>query len=234
MSYPSANGDIAGFQVLLARASSILVTCGVLVALAYFFVDRPVAHLVHDWRLNSYSALQWMTKIPVLFEAAAPILIVAILIALAWRPLPRWSWTLLAAALNLLITLAFAEHAKYLFGRYWPDTWIHNNPSLLGNGEYGFHPFHMGTAYDSFPSGHTARIVAVVSVVWLAYPKGRWLCLVLAAAVMVGLVGMNYHFVGDVIGGAGLGAITGLYAAHFFQLDRAAAPLGRAGPAGSG
>jgi hypothetical protein len=30
---------------------------------------------------------------------------------------------------------------------------------------------------------------------------------------------MNYHFVGDIMAGAGLGSITGMYAAHFFRLD---------------
>ena len=29
----------------------------------------------------------------------------------------------------------------YAFGRYWPDTWVHDNPSLIRDGAYGFHPF---------------------------------------------------------------------------------------------
>jgi membrane-associated phospholipid phosphatase len=115
-----------------------------------------------------------------------------------------------------MLTYALGEQLKHVFGRYWPETWSHDNPSLIRDGAYGFHPFHGGDAYGSFPSGHTARTVAVVSVFWLAYPKTRLLCLLLAASVMVDLVGMNYHFVGDTIGGAGLGAVTGMYTAHFF------------------
>jgi membrane-associated phospholipid phosphatase len=127
---------------------------------------------------------------------------------------------LFAAAVNLYITLVFKDHLKFAFGRYWPDTWLKTpNPSLVQDGAYGFHPFHGGEAFDSFPSGHTARIFAILSVVWIAAPRWRWLCVLGCGSVIVGLVGMNYHFVGDVIGGAGLGTITGMYAAHFFQLD---------------
>jgi hypothetical protein len=55
------------------------------------------------------------------------------------------------------------------------------------------------------------RTLAIVSVVWVAYPRGRWACVL---AVATGLIGMNYHFVGDVIGGAFAGAIVGVYTAY--------------------
>jgi len=198
----------------------ILFVCGGLVVLAYFFVDRPVAYFVQQHHLDTYGFLKWMTYTPILCEAIAPIVLVAALIVMAWHPLTRWQRTLLAISVNLLLTIALKDHLKYLFGRYWPGTWINDNPSFLQNGAYGFHPFHGGAAYASFPSGHTARICAVVSVIWIAYPRWRWLCLLLAVSVMIGLVGMNYHFVGDVIAGGGLGMITGLYVTHFFQLDK--------------
>ncbi len=60
----------------------------------------------------------------------------------------------------------------YVFGRDWPETWIDNNPSLIRDGAYGFHPFHGNSAYGSFPSGHTARTLAVAAVVWIAYLAG--------------------------------------------------------------
>jgi hypothetical protein len=51
-----------------------------------------------------------------------------------------------------------------------------------------------------------------------------------AASVVLGLVGMNYHFVGDTIGGAFLGAWTGMYAARFFQVAPGVRVPGSSGP----
>jgi hypothetical protein len=57
---------------------------------------------------------------------------------------------------------------------------------------------------------------------WLQDPPGyfqTWVPAVLAAAaVVVGLIGMNYHFVGDVVAGGFAGAIVGVYVAHGFGL----------------
>jgi membrane-associated phospholipid phosphatase len=203
---------------LLARSSLILAVCAALVVVCYFFVDRPVASFVYREGFRRYVWLKWLTYAA---EALEPLgLLVLLLTGLkaAWRPLTRFETALLAAAVNLLLTLTLKEYLKFAFGRYWPTTWVGDNPSFIDNDAYGFHPFHRGAAYDSFPSGHTARIVAVVSVLWLAYPRWRWACGLAVAAVVVGLVGMNYHFVGDCVGGAGLGAITGLYTAALFRL----------------
>jgi membrane-associated phospholipid phosphatase len=126
-----------------------------------------------------------------------------------------------------MVAVAFEFYLKFLFGRYWPETWVDDNPSLIGDGAYGFHPFHFGPAYGSFPSGHTARTVAVASVLWAAYPRWRLAWTAVAASVAVGRVGMNYHFVGDTIGGAFLGALTGMYAALFFRVAPSGPPGGK-------
>ena len=131
-------------------------------------------------------------------------------------PLTYAERTALAAGVSLMLAVFFEFYLKYLAGRYWPETWTHGNPSLIGTGDYGFHPFHFGEAYGSFPSGHTARTVAVLSVVGLAYPKLRLPCAGFCVLVAVSLVAMNYHFVGDTIGGVLLGLGTGVYTTAFF------------------
>jgi membrane-associated phospholipid phosphatase len=205
--------------MLMRRVTVALPVCALLVTLAYLFVDRPVAWLVHDRHLNRFAVLEWMTHAAMAFDALAPVVVVLAAVRLAFAPLTRLERTLFAAAISLMVAVAFEYYLKFLFGRYWPETWVDGNPSLIRDNAYGFHPFHFGPAYSSFPSGHTARTVAVLWVIWGAYPRWAWLCIAATAAVVVGLVGMNYHFVGDTIGGAFLGAFTGMYAARFFRLS---------------
>jgi membrane-associated phospholipid phosphatase len=214
---------------LLVRSLLALLLGAVLVTLSYYFVDRQVAYFVRDLDLDRYpwltATLKGLTYPPIGLEGAAPVVILLIAVRTAWGPPKRLEWTLFAASVNLIVTLTLKNHLKDAFGRAWPATWIGDpaaNPSLLGAvdpGTYGFFLYHGGKGWgDSFPSGHTARIVAVVAVLWVAYPRFRWLYVLATALVAVGLVGMNYHFVGDVIGGTVLGGITGVYAAHLAGL----------------
>ena len=81
-----------------------------------------------------------------------------------------------------------------------------------------FHPFYFGKTYHSFPSGHAAATFAVISILWLSRPRWRWLYAIAGGMVCVALVGLNFHFVGDVIAGAMLGSVTGAYATRMFRL----------------
>jgi membrane-associated phospholipid phosphatase len=168
--------------------------------------------------LLRHQILKWMTYSATALTALAPAVLVLAAIRLAWSPLSPWETTLVAASLSLIIAAAFEYQLKFLFGEYWPETWTQDNPSLIKDGAYGFHPLHFGQAYGSFPSGHTARACAAMSVIWLVYPMWRWFCVAICLSVIAGLVGMNYHFVGDTVGGAYLGSVTGAYTACFFHL----------------
>lgn len=91
---------------------------------------------------------------------------------------------------------------KFVFSRYWPVTWIDNNPSLVQDGAYGFQWFHGGVAFASFPSGHMAVATAFAVGVWLAYPRFRWAAIWFPVLIAFGLIGRQYHFVSDIIAGA--------------------------------
>ena len=56
-------------------------------------------------------------------------------------------------------------------------------------------------------------------MVWLIAIRGSWVILaVLGLPMLISLVAMNYHFVGDVIAGSVLGGIVATYATHLARL----------------
>jgi len=189
-----------------------------LVTLCYFFVDRPVAIFVHNQGLPAHPFLKWLTYAPPIVERWVPVALVALTIRRAWGPFRHGELAILAACVSLVLAEQFRESISYVFGRYWPETWVDNNPSLIGDDRYGFHPFHEGRAYGSFPSGHTARTVSVAAVLWIAYPRWRWVFVLASASVVAGLLGMDYHFVGDVVAGAFVGGIVGTFTARYLGL----------------
>ena len=126
---------------------------------------------------------------------------------------------LLVACASLIVTDQFRVCLGDIFGRYWPETWFQDHPSLVGNGTYGFHPFERGDDLGSFPSGHAARILSFAVVWFMSMPRVRAAGAVVSLAMLLSLVLMNYHFVGDVIAGAFLGGIIAAYAVHLAKLQ---------------
>jgi membrane-associated phospholipid phosphatase len=199
------------YRTLFVRSLKAIGVGVVVITLSYLFIDRPVATFVFDNHISD-AFLRWLTYPPPEVQAWTPAVLVALMIRAAFGPLRRWERTLFAAGVGVIVADQFRESLSYAFGRTWPETWIDDNPSFIGDGVFGFHLFHGGEGYASFPSGHTARTLAAVTPFWIAYPKSRWACAAATAAVAIGLIGMNYHFVSDVIAGGVVGGIVGAYA----------------------
>src|SRR4051812_10238102 len=191
-----------------------LAGCGIAVVICYYFVDRPVAFFVHKHRIARFDELRWLTDPPPLLQSWSPVVLVALAVRRAWGPWQRWQHVLFLACVSLIVADQFRESLGDLFGRYWPETWHNDNPSLIGTGAYGFHPFQVGDDIGSFPSGHAARILGFMTVFWLLMPAWRWAYTLITLPMLIALVAMNYHFVGDVIAGSTLGSIIGTWAAH--------------------
>ncbi|ABZ77750.1 phosphoesterase PA-phosphatase related [Shewanella halifaxensis HAW-EB4] len=168
-------------------------------------LDRPLSTWLHH-NIDASAIFKPLSQMPLLFEGLSAIIILACLNS-AWRK------KLASMALTLMLTIVIASIArvggKFVFGRTWPETWLHteagSNLSWIHNGVEGFHPFAMGTAYNSFPSGHALFTFALVSVFWWHFPKLYWLWLLAMLGAIAGQLGQNYHFLGDLLAGATLG-----------------------------
>ncbi|MGB6976035.1 MAG: phosphatase PAP2 family protein [Gammaproteobacteria bacterium] len=204
--------------MLLINGIIALLLCAALVVICYYYVDRPVAFWVHDQHFRQYPLLKYFTFIPNYIAALVPIIYIGFIILYAFGIDRYFTRVMLAIANSVVIAIFLKTVSKIMFGRYWAETWIGKNPSLIKNKAYGFHFFRMGNSYGSFPSGHTTVIMAAMTVLWIAYPKLRLLYVLLVAIVIVGLVGKNDHFVGDTLGGLFLGGLTAYYTVKISEI----------------
>jgi membrane-associated phospholipid phosphatase len=188
-------------------------------AVSYQFLDRPIALVFHNTVAHP-EPLADLAHFPDPFVPLAIMTFVGLgLWNLSGRLLSRLQKCAFLCSVSLIVTEATKAQLKSVFGRTWPDTWIHNNPSFLRDGVYGFNFFHGGPEYASFPSGHMAITCAVISVLWIYYPVARTLYVFAGLGVAIGLIGANYHFLSDVIAGAFVGIssgwmMTSLWKAH--------------------
>ena len=186
-----------------------LLLTAVAVVVCYLWIDRPLALLAHahSGKRETFASL---TRIPdLLIPLAAAAFVAFGLWAFAGRSFSKPLTAGCLCSVSLIVGETIKSQLKLAFGRLWPETWVQNNPSFIHDGAYGFFPFHGGAGYGSFPSGHTAATCALISVLWILYPRLRPLCVLAVLAVGVGLVGANYHFLGDVIAGGFVGTSAG-------------------------
>ena len=101
-----------------------------------------------------------------------------------------------------VLPAAFMEKTllKFVFGRTSPRV------SYIYNQQSTFHWFK--TWHSSFPSGHMVVFAAFGAAVAIYYPKYRREILIFLILLEAALIGTDYHFLSDVIGGWYLGFAT--------------------------
>src|SRR5436189_4541599 len=210
------------YRRLLLRTLITTVLCIAAVLACYFSICAPVAFFVNRHNINTIQVFRWLTDPPPELQNWSALVLTILMVRRAWGPFLRWQKVLLVACLSLIVADDFRISIGDVCGRYWPETWTHDNPSLIGTGTYGFHPFQRGDDIGSFPSGHACRILGFATVWLIAMPNNRTIQVVvifLCAPMLLSLVAMNYHFVSDVIAGSVLGGIVDTYAAYLGRLE---------------
>jgi membrane-associated phospholipid phosphatase len=173
------------------------------------WLDQPIALFIQR-NITDKTIFVWLQRLPIAF------LLLSLLI-LAWcglwalmdRPFSRVQAMGLVCTISFIATNFINNQLKYAFGRTWPKTWIQDNPSFIQNGVFGFNPFHGGPGFAAFPSGHVAVVCAVITVLWWTYARLRLIFVACVAAVAIGLIGANYHFLSDIFGGIFVGVSVG-------------------------
>ena len=211
------------YYKLLLNTIISLAICSILVIISYYYIDKPLAEWIYqqtNWILQK-QIRQWVIEITQILHLLGLVLIILIILKKTLsNNLSKLELTSLATIINLIVTDHIKDTLKLVFGRSNLIVYTKNIHAWLQNPQHGFHPFHGGAAYQSFPSGHTAAAFAIASIIWIAYPKWRWLCIISCLLIILCLLWFNYHFFSDIIAGAFLGTITGAYTSYLFILNK--------------
>jgi membrane-associated phospholipid phosphatase len=199
---------------------SLLFWASIAVIVAYLWLDRPIAFLIHDhFRQQSQDLSGSLHRLPDPFIALADAVFVVIgLLSLFGRRLAKHEAAALLVSTSVIFAATTKDQLKFFFGRTAPESW--DEPSFIHDGVYGFHFMHGGNGYDSFPSGHMALACAAITVLWIWYPQLRWLYVIMGLIVGVTLVAPNVHFVSDVIAGAFVGISAGWMATAIWKVGQ--------------
>lgn len=107
---------------------------------------------------------------------------------------------------RVVFALAFAlaaNHAiAYFYFRPRPFTTLYTSPLIDS----------VASVSKSFPSDHTAVSFAAATVCALAFPRLRWVGYACALAIGLARIFVGVHYPGDILGGIGVGILTGLVA----------------------
>jgi membrane-associated phospholipid phosphatase len=187
----------------------------IFVACCYFWIDRALAFWVHTHQ-SHFVARDDLNAIAGVPNPAVLVSLVMFFLLggfqLAGRALNRFEQVVLASSTSVLVGETIKDILKWVFGRPSPDIWVTSNSSAIGSQEYHFHWFHGIEPFNAFPSGHMTAVTAVIAILWIHYPRFRPIYAVSCLTVAAGLIAFNFHFLGDVIAGALLGAMVGLLA----------------------
>lgn len=188
-----------------------LLAIAVFTPISVWWLDKPIALFIHDtlgWRIPVSVATNPILSIPLL---SALVFVMCGLCAVLGRQFSRLETAVLLCDISVLAAENIKNELKFAFGRTWPDSWGPSIHSFIHDNVYGFHFFQSGKSFESFPSGHATVVAAVMSVLWILFPKLRRLCSICAVAADTGLVALNVHFLSDVIAGTFVGVSTGMF-----------------------
>jgi len=79
------------------------------------------------------------------------------------------------------------------------------NHILVNNKAIGFDFFHGKVQSSLFPSGHMAITCALLSVLWIYFPRLKILWFLLGLITALSLLFTNNHYLSDIISGTFLG-----------------------------
>lgn len=193
----------------------------ILILISYFFLDRDISSFLYSHHVReSLADFKMLVEWPPILEALSPFVLLLTLLIKIIIPKQNKIFiqifdTLLIIFISVMLTYLLKNDFKWIFSRYWPETFTHQNLSWISNHVYGFQwfqgaPFQGSDLTGSFPSGHTSIAFAFFISLGLCCRKFLKYGIILASLEGLSMVLFDYHFMSDVIAGACLGTTCGV------------------------
>jgi undecaprenyl-diphosphatase len=189
-------------MALLRVWALAFLVCSLLTVVSVAFIDHPVASMVFNETIARL-LFDLLARTPRFLATGGFIISFAAgtFVLAHGTPQRRLRLTMEALSSAILAYAATAFALKPWFARTDPMVWVwHHRDQFFAaaGGDY------------SFPSGHSAVMAAMITVLWAAQAQDRPVYIVLSAAVAIGLIVLDVHFVSDVIAGCLVGASAAL------------------------
>ncbi len=181
-----------------------LLICTLVVAVAFLYVDVPIAHRV-DGILVSAESMASVFASVVLLGVEAAVALALVIIRITRGHLSPFREAAALACLTSICAFAINDSMlKLFFG-------VPNPAAVLHGTQHAFNLL-SGSSNSSFPSGHMVLAGAFAGVFMRLYRTSilRFSALLLIVAVL--LIAGNWHFVSDVIAGTIVGVSAGILA----------------------
>lgn len=198
--------------------SYVLCAFLLLTFLAITFVDQPLALWIHQNNLDQMLWLAHFTENSAQLFAIFAIILIAI--GKDGFNLRQKFLLTVGIAVLLIVALYCKTELKYIFARNWPLYWLNiwaAASSPYGN-SYGFHLNHVLQWQGSMPSGHTSFIGTLGFMLWYIYPNSRLTIAAYLIAVVLAIITLNYHFLGDCLAGFVIAALINMLFICYYHL----------------
>lgn len=181
-----------------------LLICAVLVAIAFAYLDVPIARRVYGiWGSAESVATGFASGVLLGIEAA--VALVLMVIRITRGHLSRFREATVLACLTSICAYAINDGSlKLIFG-------VPNPEDVLQGSRHVFHLL-KGSPGSSFPSGHMVLAGSFAGVFMRLFRNSRLLFSVLLFIAAMLLIVGDWHFVSDVVSGTFVGVSAGFLA----------------------
>jgi membrane-associated phospholipid phosphatase len=182
-----------------------------LIAISYFNWDIPLLNYCKGLDVSILNIAQIVTALGkstwyfILFVPAY------ILFRFVWKN-KLWSMRFLFLFISISASGLISMLIKWLAGRY--------RPIMLEKGFFGFNFFGVGYEWTSFPSGHSITAFSLAVAISILFPRAGIPAFIIAISIGISRIIITAHYLGDVIGGAGIGILCTLAVKYFFDRNK--------------
>jgi lipid A 4'-phosphatase len=223
------------YSSLAVRVAFVSAAGTLLVAISILLADRPLAFFFRARDQDLHSLFDFTGRLGLTYGYLT--IFALAFVALHWGGLfPRLQkFALQLRAMSGVPAFLFFSIAasgivvdvlKVVFGRTRPKL-------LIQSDVYGFTWLSWRSDHWSFPSGHSATIVALVTALWFLWPQHLLFYILVAAIVCMSRVVVGAHYLGDILAGALIAVLITRCTAQVFAkcgIDLVAAHRGHGAP----